>query len=96
MERLYAYCESCPRIEELLKAYLAHASSSSRFLLLTDYTLQLYRAIPRFHRHRYTVYAARGRHLHLPLGGGVARVGGSVSCLPGGGGTCNRRELVSY
>ena len=60
MERLYACCESCPRIEELLKAYLAHASSSSRFLLLTYYTLQLYRAIPRFHRHRYTVYAARG------------------------------------
>ena len=54
MERLYAYCESCPRIEELLKAYLAHASSSSRFLLLTYYTLQLtavhehdmYRAFP--------------------------------------------------
>ena len=44
MERLYAYCESCPRIEELLKAYLAHASSSSRFLLLTY--LQLYRVIP--------------------------------------------------
>ena len=41
MERLYAYCENCPRIEELLKAYLAHASSSSRFLLLTYYTLQL-------------------------------------------------------
>ena len=54
MERLYAYCESCPRIEELLKAYLAHASSSSRFLLLTYYTLHLtavhehdmYRAFP--------------------------------------------------
>ena len=44
MERLYAYCDNCPRIEELLKAYLAHASSSSRFLLLTY--LQLYRVIP--------------------------------------------------
>ena len=58
MERLYAYCESCPRIEELLKAYLAHASSSSRFLLLTY--LQLYRVIPvsripRFHWRRYWV-----------------------------------------
>ena len=47
MERLYAYCENCPRIEELLKAYLAHASSSSRFLLLTYLQLSaVYRVIP--------------------------------------------------